>query len=94
MEIPLTPMALASADMVAGHNLFEGILACRERRGVTGRGGLAETSLNEGLLDFQFEVLTTHLNAGRRLPRRSAFRNTHAYLAAPYGVYDTANGWP
>lgn len=90
---PPTPMALAIADMLAGHNLCEGILACLVRRGVTGRGGLVETSLIEALLDFQFEVLTTYLNDGRRPPRRSAFRNAHAYLAAPYGVYDTANGY-
>lgn len=90
---PPTPMALAIADMLAGHNLCEGILACLVRRGVTNRGGLVETSLIEALLDFQFEVLTTHLNDGRRPPRRSAFRNAHAYLAAPYGVYDTANGY-
>jgi CoA:oxalate CoA-transferase len=90
---PPTPMALAIADMLAGHNLCEGILACLVRRGVTGHGGLVETSLIEALLDFQFEVLTTHLNDGRRPPRRSAFRNAHAYLAAPYGVYDTANGY-
>ncbi|MFZ0758664.1 MAG: CaiB/BaiF CoA-transferase family protein, partial [Candidatus Sulfotelmatobacter sp.] len=90
---PPTPMALAIADMLAGHNLCEGILACLVRRGVSGRGGLVETSLIEALLDFQFEVLTTHLNDGRRPPRRSAFRNAHAYLAAPYGVYDTANGY-
>jgi crotonobetainyl-CoA:carnitine CoA-transferase CaiB-like acyl-CoA transferase len=89
---PPTPMALAIADMLAGHNLCEGILACLVRRGLTGRGGLVETSLIEALLDFQFEVLTTHLNDGRRTPRRSGFRNAHAYLAAPYGVYDTANG--
>jgi CoA:oxalate CoA-transferase len=92
-EDPPTPMALAIADMLAGHNLCEGILACLVRRGVTNRGGLVETSLIEALLDFQFEVLTTHLNDGRRPPRRSAFRNAHAYLAAPYGVYDTANGY-
>jgi CoA:oxalate CoA-transferase len=90
---PPTPMALAIADMLAGHNLCEGILACLVRRGVTGRGGLVETSLIEALLDFQFEVLTTYMNDGHRPPRRSAFRNAHAYLAAPYGVYDTANGY-
>jgi CoA:oxalate CoA-transferase len=90
---PPTPMALAIADMLAGHNLCEGILACLVRRGLTGRGGLVETSLIEALLDFQFEVLTTHLNDGRRPPRRSSFRNAHAYLAAPYGVYDTADGY-
>jgi CoA:oxalate CoA-transferase len=90
---PPTPMALAIADMLAGHNLCQGILACLVRRGVTGRGGLVETSLIEALLDFQFEVLTTHLNDGHRPPRRSSFRNAHAYLAAPYGVYDTADGF-
>jgi crotonobetainyl-CoA:carnitine CoA-transferase CaiB-like acyl-CoA transferase len=90
---PPTPMALAIADMLAGHNLCEGILACLVRRGLTGLGGLVETSLIEALLDFQFEVLTTHLNDGRRPPRRSRFRNAHAYLAAPYGVYDTADGY-
>ena len=52
-----------------------------------------ETSLIEALLDFQFEVLTTHMNDGLRPPKRSAYRNAHAYLAAPYGVYDTANGY-
>jgi CoA:oxalate CoA-transferase len=86
-------MALAIADMLAGHALCEGILACLVRRGVTGTGGLVETSLIEALLDFQFEVLTTYLNDGRRPPRRSGYRNAHAYLAAPYGVYDTADGY-
>ena len=90
---PPTPMALAIADMLAGHSLCEGILACLVRRSVTGRGGLVETSLIEALLDFQFEVLTTHFNDGRRPPRRSSYRNAHAYLAAPYGVYDTADGY-
>ena len=90
---PPTPMALAIADMLAGHNLCEGILACLVRRGVTNRGGYVETSLIEALLDFQFEVLTTHMNDGHRPPRRAAFRNAHAYLAAPYGVYDTSNGY-
>ncbi|MGB9401911.1 MAG: CaiB/BaiF CoA-transferase family protein [Candidatus Acidiferrales bacterium] len=89
---PPTPMGLAIADMLAGHNLCEGILACLVRRGTTGRGGLVETSLLESLIDFQFEVLTTHMNDGRRPPRRSAYRNAHAYLSAPYGVYDTSNG--
>ena len=89
---PPTPFALAIADMLTGHNLCQGILACLVRRGITGRGGLVETSLLESLIDFQFEVLTTHLNDGRRAPRRSAIRNAHPYLSAPYGVYDTKNG--
>jgi len=89
---PPTPFSLAIADMLTGHNLCQGILACLVRRGVTGRGGLVEVSLLESLMDFQFEVLTTYMNDGRRPPRRGAFRNAHSYLAAPYGVYDTKKG--
>jgi crotonobetainyl-CoA:carnitine CoA-transferase CaiB-like acyl-CoA transferase len=33
------------------------------------------------------------MNDGHRLPVRSTFRNAHAYLPAPYGVYDTADGY-
>jgi CoA:oxalate CoA-transferase len=63
------------------------------RRGVTGKGSLVETSLLEALVDFQFEVLTTFLNDGRRLPKRSRVRSAHAYLAAPYGVYPAKDGF-
>jgi CoA:oxalate CoA-transferase len=87
------PFGLAVADMLAGAASAQGILAALVRRGVTGEGGLVETSLLEALVDFQFEVLTTHLNDGRRLPRRSGFRSAHAYLSAPYGVYPAKDGF-
>lgn len=87
------PCGLALADIMTGAHLAQGILACLVRRGVTGKGGLVEVSLLESMLDFQFEVLTTHLNDGGRLPERSAVNNAHAYLAAPYGIYATADGY-
>ncbi len=90
---PPMPMGLAVADMLAGNLLVQGILAALVGRGRTGQGARVETSLLEALIDFQFEVLTTHLNDGGRLPRRSAVNGAHAYLAAPYGVYATADGW-
>jgi crotonobetainyl-CoA:carnitine CoA-transferase CaiB-like acyl-CoA transferase len=86
------PFGLAIADMLAGAATAQGILAALVGRGTTGRGAHIETSLLEVLVDFQFEVLTTHLNDGRRPPRRSAFRSAHPYLSAPYGVYPTADG--
>ncbi len=88
-----TPFGLSIADMLAGHILVEGILAALVRRGITGEGAHVETSLLEALIDLQFEVLTTHLNDGGRLPMRASQASAHAYLAAPYGVYATANGW-
>jgi CoA:oxalate CoA-transferase len=87
------PVGLAVADMMAGAHLTQGILACLVRRGITGQGGHVEASLLESMLDFQFEVLTTHLNDGGQLPERSAVNNAHAYLAAPYGIYETADGY-
>ena len=90
---PPMPMGLAVADMLAGNTLVQGILAALVRKARTGVGGLVQTSLLEALLDFQFEVLTTHLNDGGRLPQRSAVNGAHAYLGAPYGVYQTADGW-
>ena len=90
---PPMPMGLAAADMMAGNALAQGVLAALVRRARTGQGGLVQTSLLEALLDFQFEVLTTHLNDGGRLPQRSAVNGAHAYLGAPYGVYQTADGW-
>ncbi len=90
---PPMPMGLAAADMMAGNALAQGVLAALVRKARTREGGLVQTSLLEALLDFQFEVLTTHLNDGGRLPQRSAVNGAHAYLGAPYGVYQTANGW-
>jgi CoA:oxalate CoA-transferase len=87
------PLGLSIADMLAGHVLTEGILAALVRRGATGEGALVQTSLLEALIDLQFELLTTHLNDGHRLPSRAEFRNANAYLAAPYGLYPTVDGY-
>ena len=88
-----TPMGLAAADMFAGHFLVQGILAAMIKCLKTGVGSHVQTSLMEALLDFQFEVLTTYLNNGKRKPKRSHYNNAHAYLAAPYGIYKTKDGY-
>jgi CoA:oxalate CoA-transferase len=87
------PFGLAIADMLAGAAVAQGVLAAIIRRFRTGVGSLIETSLLEVLVDFQFEVMTTYLNDGRRAPKRAEFRSAHAYLSAPYGVYPTADGY-
>jgi crotonobetainyl-CoA:carnitine CoA-transferase CaiB-like acyl-CoA transferase len=87
------PFGLAIADLLAGNAIVQGVLAGLLRRGRSGRGAHVSTSLLEALIDFQFEVLATYLNDGGRTPKRSAFRNAHAYLSAPYGVYHTSDGY-
>lgn len=87
------PFPLEVAHLFAGAQLVQGILACLLRRRRTNLGGYVEVSLLEALIDLQFEVLSTHLNDGRLPPRRSKVNNAHAYLGAPYGIYETANGY-
>jgi crotonobetainyl-CoA:carnitine CoA-transferase CaiB-like acyl-CoA transferase len=86
------PMGLAIADILTGAHLVQGLLAALIQRGNTNRGTLVEVSLLESIVDFQFEVLTTHLNDGGKAPQRSSANNAHAYLGAPYGIYATADG--
>lgn len=90
---PPVPVGISIVDIYAGALAVQGILAALVARGTTGRGNRVETSLLEASLDLQMQEFTIHLNDGGRAPRRSAVNNGHAYLAAPYGVYRTADGW-
>ena len=90
---PPVPMGLAVADIMAGNSALQGILSGLIRSLRQNKGALIEVSLLESVLDLQFEVLTTHLNDGGKAPRRSDVSNGHAYLSAPYGVYETQDGY-
>lgn len=85
---------LSVADMMCGHHLTQGILAALIKRSKTKKGALVEVSLLESTLDIQFEVITSYLNDGNKLPVRGAERGTaHAYLSAPYGIYQTKDSY-
>lgn len=87
------PVGLPIADISAGANLAQGLLGALYRRARTGLGALVETSLLEGLVDLQFEFLTTWLNNGAVEPERGRKGSAHGYLPAPYGVFETAKGY-
>ncbi len=86
-----TPMGVAVVDILAGTHITQGILACLYKRAITGEGALVQVSMFESVLDFQFEVLTCYYNDGNELPVRSAINSGHAYVAAPYGIYQAKN---
>jgi CoA:oxalate CoA-transferase len=88
-----TPMGVAVVDIMAGTHLTQGILAALVRRGISGDGALVQISMLESILDFQFEVLTCFYNDGNELPVRSNINNGHAYVSAPYGIYNTRDGF-
>ena len=90
---PPTPMGVAVVDILSGTHAAQGILAALYHRNKTRKGALVQVSMLESALDFQFEVLTSFLNDGRKLPQRSKVNHAHSYVAAPYGVYKTMDGY-
>lgn len=86
------PMGLSIIDMLAGTHLAQGILASLVRKSIKGEGALVQVSMLESAYDLQFEAVTTYYYDGK-LPERSEKNNAHAYLGAPYGIYQTANGY-
>jgi crotonobetainyl-CoA:carnitine CoA-transferase CaiB-like acyl-CoA transferase len=86
------PFGLAIGDYLCGNQAVQGILAALIRRSKTGEGALLELSLLETLIDFQFEFFTTYFQTNQH-HQRSAINNGHSLLSAPYGIYQTADGY-
>ncbi|MFI7063696.1 CaiB/BaiF CoA transferase family protein [Kribbella sp. NPDC050124] len=79
-------VGLSIADHLMSCHLAQGVTALLVRKARTGRGGLVETSLLEGALDLQFELITTRLND-------PAATSSCGPRMAPYGLYPTADGY-
>lgn len=87
------PVGLSIADHLASCQLAIGIMALLVRRERTGVGGVVETSLMEGVLDFQVELLTAFFTDDTFRMRRNGIHGANPYLSAPYGIYSTADGY-
>ena len=90
---PPTPLGISMADIFAGTHMVDGILACLVRRSRTGEGGRGEVSLLESILYLQREGRTTYLNNDHQRPVRSRVCNAHPNVPAPYGIYETSDGY-
>ncbi len=87
------PLGLAIADILSGAHLVQGLLAALVRKGTHGLGARIEVSMLESIIDFQFETITTFYQDGGQPTERTESNNAHAYLGAPYGIYQTNNGY-
>jgi len=87
-----TPFGLAIGDILCGAQVVQAILAGLISRNRKGEAVKIEISLLESLIDFQFEIFTTYFTSGKR-PLRSAVNNAHPLLGAPYGIYETSDGF-
>jgi crotonobetainyl-CoA:carnitine CoA-transferase CaiB-like acyl-CoA transferase len=89
---PPMPSALWAADSMTGYQAAIGILAALNARHQTGRGQKVSVAMIEVVMDCQAQELTTYLNTGL-MPERPDTSTAHALVAAPYGVFRTADGW-
>jgi crotonobetainyl-CoA:carnitine CoA-transferase CaiB-like acyl-CoA transferase len=76
-----------SATLIALHTMFA--LFHKER---TGEGQRVEANLLNAALDFQCQEITATLNKDKEV-ERSEEGISYAWLGAPYGIYETADGY-
>jgi len=92
-DAPL-PFGVSITDITAGAHLAQGILAALFRQARSGRGGLIEVSLLATAMDIQFEQFTSYLNNPNKVqPKRSAVNGANIHATAPYGLYETSDGY-
>ncbi|HVS06166.1 MAG TPA: CaiB/BaiF CoA-transferase family protein [Candidatus Dormibacteraeota bacterium] len=89
---PPLPSALWAADVMSGYQAVVGVLAALNARNATGGGQYVEVDMLSSVLDAQLQELVTYLNSGRQ-PTRMQEPSAHALIPAPYGVYQTRDGW-
>lgn len=87
------PMGASVVDSIAGTYLAQGVLAALYQKNEHGVGSEVQVNMLESSLEYQFEVFTSFLNDGQTLPNRSDVNAANAYLAAPYGIYKTSDGF-
>lgn len=87
------PVGISITDIAAGMHLAQGVLAALFRRAMKGAGALVEVSLLSSAMDLQFEQFTTYLNGPSQQPERSAVNGANVHATAPYGIYETADGY-
>ena len=87
------PVGLSIVDILSGSHLAQGILAALIKRAKTGEGSKVSISMLETIIDFQFESITTFYHDGGQPTVRPESNSAHAYLGAPYGIYQTKSGY-
>ncbi|MDP9354654.1 MAG: CoA transferase [Chloroflexota bacterium] len=89
---PPTPAGAPIIDIHAGTLLAFGVVVALLARDRTGLGQRVESSLLEAALHLQMEPLVYFLN-GRWLRDRSEEGVASTFHGAPYGIYETADGF-
>ena len=88
---PPTPAGAAVVDQHGAALLAMGILAALFHRERTGEGQKIELTMIQAALDLQLEPVTYYLNGAELARPQHTIAST--FHSAPYGVYETADGY-
>ncbi|GAA1702832.1 CoA transferase [Microbacterium sediminicola] len=89
---PPSPAGQFLADAVTASTAFEAVLAALLHRERTGEGQLVTVNMLDALTTLQMQELSVHTIGG--IPQeRGTEPNAHVYIRAPYGVFETADGY-
>lgn len=89
---PPTPAGQYLADAVTASTAFEGVLAALLHRERTGEGQLVTVNMLDALTTLQMQELSVY-TVGGVSQERGKEPNAHVYIRAPYGVFETADGY-
>lgn len=89
---PPIAVGLPMIDAVAGQQLALGVVAALFERQLTGKGQRVGVSLLDVAIDLQAQEFTTYLNCDSE-PQRSVAGIADVYFRAPYGIYETKDGY-
>ncbi len=89
---PPQGVAVGIADFTAGFHIVYGVLAALYSRERTGKGQRVDVNLLNSILNLHTQEFSLYLN-GAGLPVRSKSNIPGAYLGAPYGFYQTSDGY-
>lgn len=89
---PPSPAGQYLVDAIAAYNAFEGALAALFHRERTGEGQLVQVNMLDAITTIQMQELSV-FTVGNKPQARSAEPHAHSYIRAPYGVFETADGY-
>lgn len=91
-DAPPTPLGTGIADQMGAYNIVYGLLSALYYREKTGKGQKLEVNLFQCLLTHQLQEFAVTLNSGR-LFERPLSGIAHPGQSAPFGIYQTADGF-
>jgi crotonobetainyl-CoA:carnitine CoA-transferase CaiB-like acyl-CoA transferase len=91
-DAPPTPLGTGIADQLGAYNIVYGLLSSLYYREKTGKGQKLEINLFQCLLTHQLQEFAVTLNSGK-LFERPLSGIAHPGQSAPFGIYQTADGY-